>query len=65
MHRVGTDLVQDGIPPPRFKKQRLMFHLDFLPLLSGLIFIFFPAVPIGLDVCEIIFQPIWGAVKVG
>lgn len=42
-----------------------MFHLDFLPLLSALIFIFFPAALVDLDVCEIIFQPVWGAVNVG
>lgn len=34
-------------------------------MLSALIFIFVPAVLVGLDVCEIIFQPVWGAVNVG
>lgn len=62
---MATDLVQDEISPPRIKKQHLMFHLDFLPLHSALIFIFFPAVLVDVDVCEIIFQPVWGAVNVG
>lgn len=54
--------MQEEIPPPRIKNQHLMFHLDFLPLLFAFIFIFFPAVLVDLDVCEIIFQPVWGAV---
>ena len=65
VHRVDTDLMQDEIPPPRIKKQHLIFHLDFLPLLFALIFIFFPAVLVDLDVCEIIFQPVWEAVNAG
>lgn len=42
-----------------------MFHLDFPPLLSALTFIFFPAALVDLGVCELIFQPVWGAVNVG
>lgn len=57
--------MQDEIPSPSIKKQHLMFRLDFPPLLSALIFILFPAVLVDLDVCEIIFQPFWGAVNVG
>lgn len=54
--------MQEDIPPPRIEKQHVVFHLDFLPLLFAFTFIFFPAVLVDLDVCEIIFQPVWGAV---
>lgn len=46
-------------------RSNISFFILIFSLLSALIFIFLPAVLVGLDVCEIIFQPVWGAVNVG